>query len=364
MKPALGTVVATIATLGAALSVTPSAEAHEVGLSRGDYVVEGARLRVEVAFARKELISLVAGLDGDHDGLLTDRELAAGRDSIEGALVGRIKVTGDGAPCAGKLDRASLTEQDGVLVRAAYTCGARPKLLKVDLAFLDDLAFGHRHLAHTVAEEAVKDQVLSQRLTTFAIDLPPSARRPEDDAGLRAPEADGFRRGVRHALVTWQGALFLLAVLVTCSVRRTMLVAAGAYGVALAFGFALGAGGAFLPSPRAIAIATALSLVYAGLEAWRAGDAGARFWATVPFGVVYGLGYATASGGDPGTTARFAAGAALGVLASGSALLVLATAAQRAQGSPTSQRWKARGASALGLAVAAAGVLDLMLGRS
>jgi hypothetical protein len=137
-----------------------------------------------------------------------------------------------------------------------------------------------------------------------------------------------------------------------------MLKAAGAYGVALAFGFALGAGGAFLPSPRAIAALTALSLVYAGLEAWRSRDAEAGFWVTVPFGVVHGLGHATASGRDPGAIARFAAGAALGMLLSGSALVVLALLAVGVRSSP---RWKLRGASALGLAIATAGVLDLVL---
>jgi hypothetical protein len=280
MKPALGTIAALLATFvvivvsfGATFGAARRAEAHEVGLSRGGYIVDGARVRVQVAFARKELISLVAGLDGDHDGLLTDDELVAGRGSIEGALVGRIKVTGDAAPCRGRLEGASLTEQDGALVSAAYTCGARPKLLKVELAFLDDLAFGHRHLAHVVAGEAVMDQILSQRLPTFAIDLPPSAERPESEAAWGEAGVQGFRRGVRHALVAWQGALFLLAVLVTCSGRRTMLVAAGAYGAALALGFALGAGGALLPSPRALAALTALSLVYAGLEAWRSRDA-------------------------------------------------------------------------------------------
>jgi hypothetical protein len=350
---------ATLAALGAAALCTTGAGAHEVGLSRGEYVVEGATVEAQVVFARKELIALVAGLDADHDGALTSAEIGAGRDAIEGALVARIKVNGDGAACPGTLDRVELTEQDGVAVRAVYRCAERPRRLGVELAFLDDLSFGHRHLARVSAGSAAADRVLSQRNPSVALDVP-AETSPRPARGDRRSAAPPLRRGALRVLTRHEGPAFLLALLASCSSRRAAIAAAAAFVAAVAVGLDLGALGLFAPSPRVVEAALALSLVYVGLETLGSPDGRRRFRVAVPFGVVHGLGCAAAfdAGGAPGELAAFGAGVALGLLVV-IAALVPATLWARRQ-----PAFQARGLPVLGAVIAAAGVIGLAIGRT
>jgi hypothetical protein len=347
--------IAAGAALAAGALVTARAGAHEVGLSRGDYAVSGTEVRAELIFARKELIGLVAGLDADHDGVLTNGEIDAARGAIEGALVGRVKVQGDGAPCPGTLTAAGLAEQDGVGVRAVYRCAARPRQVTVTLAFLDDLAFGHRHLVRASAGPGVPsiDLVLSQRSPTLSLDLPPEAAAP-------APSPP-FQRGAIHVLTHLGTPLFLVALLASCSTRRAGLLASGAFALAVVVGLAAGALGVFVPSPRAVAAAVALSLVYAGLDALRApGPAGerSRWPVALPFGVVHGLGCAAALGG-PQAAARllaFGAGVVLAIAGVAAALHGIRSLAVAAR--------LGRGRAAVGVAVAAVGVVAFFTGRA
>jgi hydrogenase/urease accessory protein HupE len=287
----------------ASLTAVATARAHEVGLSRGEYVVDGDQLEAEVIFARKELIGLVAGLDANHDGALTQVEIDASRDAIAGAVVGRFKVDADGAPCSGSLDRAGLVEQDGVAVRAVYRCPAQPRKLGVALTFFDDVPFGHRHLAHAMAGKVVVDRVLSQRSPSFSIDVPPDAsrapsREPTTSAsGAAAPSSAGspFVRGGSHALLFWQGPLVLLGAMATAVGRRSALVAAAVYVASVVLGFAIALRG-FVPSPSALAIATSLSLVFVGVDAARPAARDPRGVIAASFGAVHGIAHASALG--------------------------------------------------------------------
>jgi hypothetical protein len=178
-----------------------------VGLSRGEYALRGAVLGLEISFARRELAGLVAGLDADHDGAVTREELDRGRESIQGAIVGRIRVKGDGAPCPGSLAGAELVEQDGALLRAEFRCAKRPSKLAIEIGFMDDLPFGHRHVAHAVTGAAPPDAgarpsvdaVLSQRSPSFEI---PVAEGGEIDAPKAAPPGKFayFVMGIEHIL--------------------------------------------------------------------------------------------------------------------------------------------------------------------
>lgn len=316
--------------------------AHEVGLSRGDFSADGAAVRAEVAFARKELASLVAGLDANHDGAFTVEELDAGRDAIQGAVVGRITITGDGAPCAGKLERVDLSEQDGVAVRALYRCPRRPREASVTLTFIQDLPFGHRHLARAFTAVGPLDLVLSQRSPTFSFALPPDARagRPTSD---RSPGALG--RAV--AASGWPVPVFLVGLLARSPNRRAAFLTALAFAVALLGGLLGSRLGLFTPSPRAVAAAVALSLAYVGVDNLAGGEP--RPWIAMPFGVVHGLAAAALLRALEAPPLPFA----LGTLA---ALAVLVPAIVPAV------RWlgaRARGVTMVSAAVALAGLAGL-----
>jgi hypothetical protein len=304
-------------------------------------------VRAEIIFARKELASLVAGLDADHDGALTQAEIDAGRDSIQGATVGRIKVTGDGAPCAGTLAGVELTEQDGVLVRSRHRCGKRPQQATVTLALLEDLSFGHRHLARAHSAAGPIDLVLQQRLPSVTFSLPPDTA-PAAAAGASAISL--FRRGALHVATAWPLPVFLLGLLARSASRRAAVLAAGAFALALAVGLVLATAGLFLPSPHAIALAVAASLAYVGVDNLSREERGP--WIALPFGLVHGFGGAVAfrvSGAPPGALAGFAAGALLAVAAFATAIV-------------PAVRWAGgRVTLALSALVAAAGVAALAL---
>ena len=338
----------------AALLSASSADAHEVGLSRGDYMADGAAVRAELTFARKEIASLVAGLDVDRDGTLTEAELLASRDAIQGALVGRVKVVGDGAPCPGELDRVDLAEQDGVVVRASYRCAKRPTEARVTLALLDDLPFGHRHLARAIQADGPLDLVLSQRVPSFSF-KPPYAPAAPQQAGV----AKLARLGATHVATAWTLPAFLLALLVRCEARRAAVFVSIAFACSLLLGLVASAMGAFTPSPRAIAIAIAVSLVYAGADglvaradresAHRDRADRAFAWTAFAFGFAHGLGCAAAFrvAVEPATGAHM-----IGAFAIGALLIVAALSAALV---PVAHRARARG-SIVSVAVLALGI--------
>ncbi|MFT3773339.1 MAG: HupE/UreJ family protein [Minicystis sp.] len=344
-----GVGLASIVALALVIAPAP-ARAHEVGLSRGDFTADGNGVRADVAFARKELASLVAGLDENHDGQLTQAELDAGRDSIQGAIVGRIKVTGDGLACTGKLDRVELADQDGVAIRALYRCPQRPKEASIKLALIEDLPFGHRHLARAFAATGPLDLVLSQRVPSFSFTLP-----AETSAPATAPSTPAlFAGGAKHAATAWPLPVFLIGLLARSTHVRGALASAGAFVAALLAGLVIAAVGLFTPSPQAVTIAVALSLAYVGVDNFAGGER--KPWIALPFGVVHGLGCAVALRGlaaPPGGLAPFAGGVLAVALAFCAAIVpVVLWISKR-------PAFKARGVGALSAVVLAAGLVGL-----
>lgn len=331
--------------LSAAAVLCPApARAHEVGLSRGEYAAEGPAVRAEVAFARKELIGLVAGLDRDHDGALSQAEIDAGRDSIEGAIVGRIKVSGGGAACPGELSGAALADQDGALIKAVYRCPRRPAEVSVTLGFMADLPFGHRHLGRARAAAGTLDFVLSQRNPTFVFPLPPPA---PGEATLDIGRGALFQTGILHAARSWPIPVFLLGILLPAAGRTRALGTFAAFAAAFAAGLALAAHGIFAPGPRAAAAAIAASLVYAGADDLAGGDH--RPWTAAPLGAAHGMGAAAALAalGSTGGVVMFG----LGALAAAAAMAVLIA--------PAARRLRGRARAAAAAIVAAAGIAGL-----
>jgi hypothetical protein len=347
---------ASLAAALAALGLAARAEAHEVGLSRGDYVVEGAVVRAQVIFARKEMIGLVAGLDADHDGALTPAEVDASRGAIDGAIVGRIKVTGDGAACPGALEGAELTEQDGIAVRARFRCATRPRKIEIALSLLDDLTFGHRHLARGVVGPTSLDFVLSQRSPSLSLDVPPGPAEPPPEAPAAAPSP--FWAGARRVARGYEAPVFLLGLLAASPRARAMALAAAAFAAAVACGIALSTLGLFAPAARVVAPAAALSLVYLGLDGLVAPEGRARVAAAIPFGLVHGFVAAEALralDAPRPALAGFVLGA-VAVLAAAAALL--APIVLRARQAPW---FAARGARVIAASMAALGLVGLAL---
>lgn len=270
------------------------ARAHEVGLSRGVYTVDGAALTAELIFARGELRTLVPGLDVDGDGALTDAELAAGRSLLQSGVVDRVVVRAE-EPCPGALEQARLVEEDGATVTARYTCPAPPRRLSLALELIAGTRPGHRHLAQVVRagagpEDSLADLVLRRGQPRLALELAPGA------APSTAPAGAYFVLGVEHILIGIDHLAFLLGLVVVGGRWRSLLAVVTAFTLGHSLSLALATLQIWTPSGAWIEPAIAASIAYVGAENFFVRDAAGRWRVTLPFGFVHGFGFAGALG--------------------------------------------------------------------
>ncbi len=264
-----------------------SAHAHAVGLSRGEYRVDGSRLRAELAFARPDIESAVPALDVDRDGSLSVEEVAAGGPVLGATIIRKLDVRGQAGPCKGSLEHAALIEQDGLAIRASFECGVAGPL-SVRAGLLDSLPLGHRHLAAIIEPDGRVERVVLYEA------------QPEFQAGGVGTTASTgitvalFRLGIEHILTGYDHLVFLLGLILVGGRIRSLLVVVTAFTLAHSVTLALAALGVWAPSPSMIEPAIALSIAYVGVENWFVRDAERRWLITFPFGLVHGFGFAGA----------------------------------------------------------------------
>jgi hydrogenase/urease accessory protein HupE len=291
-----------------ALLAAPAA-AHAVGLSRGEYVLAGPMVTAELVFSRRELAGVVDGLDADADGAVDAAELERGKAALTRAIVDRIDVEGGGARCPGTLDDARLAEEDGLVVHATFRCASPPEKVTVDLAVLEDLPFGHRHLARAVSAGAAIAPVLFRSHRSFEILAGPlaGARGSEGPGAAPAgaappgppPAQDSgklalFLMGVQHILTGYDHLVFLLGLVLVGGRVRSLVTVVTAFTVAHSMTLAVAVLGVWSPSPRIVEPAIALSIAYVGVENFFVEDAHRRWRITFPFGLIHGFGFAGA----------------------------------------------------------------------
>ncbi len=343
------------------LTLCAAANAHEVGLSRGEYAVEGDALVVKLAFARREIAANVAGVDANGDGEVDPAEIDASKDKLKAALVDRLAVTSDGA-CAGELEAARTAENDGLFVQARYRCPVGLGAIRAEHLFLDDLAFGHRHIARLPSGESL---VLSRATREIVV---PRAGDPGGAAAAATTTKSTslgtmIRMGVEHILVGYDHLMFLFGLVLVGGRWRSLALAITAFTVGHSITLALAALGVWAPSPRIVEPAIALSIAYVGVENYYVKDAEKRWRITAPFGLVHGFGFAgalqeisLAKSEIPRALLGFNLGVELGQLAVMAVVLPLVFHARK-------KEWfRARGVQGLSGAIAIAGAL-LFLSR-
>lgn len=275
------------------LALPRTAWAHAVGLSNGEYRSKGDSVLVSFAFARAEASKLCPGLDEDHDGALTETELARGLPELDQRLVRSVLVQAGSEACPGRLVSAKLTEEDGISVDAAYTC-ASPAPRRVVFAVLTSLPKGHRHLARQLRDGAPPhDDLLSEGHDTFPL--------VSEGAGSSTKESKEsgsffgfFRLGLEHILTGYDHLVFLFGLVLVRGKLRSYLAVVTAFTVAHSITLGLAVLGLVNPSARFIEPAIALSIAYVGIENFLVQDAARRWRITFPFGLLHGFGFAGA----------------------------------------------------------------------
>jgi hypothetical protein len=340
-----------LAALGLAAVQRP-AHAHAVGVSSGEYRLDGNVVYGDLGMADRELARWLPALDGNHDGGIDADEIAAGRDAVGRALAAGLVVTADGAPCPGGLDRAWVSEGDGgAIFQVRFTCPAAPARLTLAMPLLDALAPGHRHMARLFRAGKPEVQVLDR-----------AHARWTPGAGVRGGSALGMawsmlKLGVEHILTGWDHLIFLLGLILVGGRLRALLGVVTAFTLAHSITLALAALSILAPSARFVEPAIALSIAYVGVENLFVEDARRRWRITFPFGLLHGFGFAGAlreislpQGQVPIALVAFNLGVEVGQLAVLSVALPLTLALRDA-------RWFGdRGAKAVSVAIAVAGV--------
>ena len=103
-------VLAVAALALAALAPERRAHAHAVGVSSGEYRLDGRVVYGDLGMADRELARLLPAIDTNHDGAIDADEMTAGHDAVARALVDGLTLQSDGGDCPGSLDRAWVLE--------------------------------------------------------------------------------------------------------------------------------------------------------------------------------------------------------------------------------------------------------------
>jgi hypothetical protein len=275
--------------------------AHTPGLSSGVYFAEQKSLDAKLSFSRRELLGICKGLDADHDLELTQAELTNTPDCLD--LGHLLRVTADDAPCTSTPYDSTLTESDGVIMRAFYTCPARPDHFTVTLGFLHELPVDHRHVVRAEGN-APFDRSFGAKDTSFTLS-PPAERAATMEAGAApaAPAAHAppsfFLMGVFHILRGFDHLIFVFGLLLargglSRATARPLFFAVTAFSVGHSISLALAVTGVATPGARWVEPLIAVSIAAIGVENLLLPNARRRWRITLPFGFVHGFGFAEA----------------------------------------------------------------------
>lgn len=233
------------------------AAAHKVGLSRGEYRVDGKTVSGQVAVATKE----------------ADAE----------KFFGGIAVSIDGKPCPGTLIGHKPVENDGVEFLAHWICPHSPGKVAFQLAVFGALAPGHRHVASVTVDGQVYDVVLSETNNSFTV-----GEVHEGTFG------ELFVVGIEHIVFGWDHVIFVLALFLVIGSLKSYAIMITAFTVAHSVTLGLAVLGVWAPSGDLIEPIIALSIAWVGVENFIIKNTDRRWILTALFGLIHGFGFAGA----------------------------------------------------------------------
>lgn len=274
------------------------AQAHQAGLSRGEYRLDGAMFTAEIIFARGEVALLARDLDEDGDGSVSAAEVQKARKTLNKTLTPKLVVKAGNEVCQGSLDDAFLVEEDGLSVRMVYLCPTPPASVHMRFDVLDVLAFGHRHIARAESGAVIVEEVFFGTKRDWELSpaaSPASGTRGDKPAATQSIGAY-FLMGIEHILLGYDHLVFLLGLVLVGGRWKSLLLVITAFTLAHSLTLGLAVLDVWAPSPRIVEPLIALSVAYVGVENQFVKDAEKRWRITFPFGLIHGFGFAGALG--------------------------------------------------------------------
>lgn len=257
------------------LVLTTSAFAHDPGLSSAEVTIGGPDVRARLTFSETDIAAIAAG--GNLDDVA---ERAALVDTGEGPRMPvHAEARREGNNVAFDLTFSSPTDKRSITFRSAL---------------LFELRFGHRQefVVHDLRGAEVMRSLLSQRDDSVIISLSSAAGATNRSARF----VDFLLLGIRHILTGYDHLLFLFGLLIVTRAPRSALLLITCFTAAHSVTLALATFGLVELPSRFVEATIAASIVYVGIENIIRSDTVLRWrWAlTLAFGLIHGLGFATA----------------------------------------------------------------------
>ena len=290
---------------GLALFLVGRIFAHDPGLSSANISRADQRLQVTLTFAWSDL-SMV-GPEGRDGASASDAPLPPdvfGREWTN-AAAGFVKVFAEGElpPAGSPTFSRSATEAADVVIRFEWP-QVTPGPLRVEFPVISDLPFGHRMLL-TIGDETEPAAMLRARLavwhlsttTVSSVTLQSVAQTTATTAPEGVKWTSFLLLGIEHILMGFDHLCFLLALLLVAVGLRDVVALVTTFTVAHSLTLAAAATGYVSLSPSLVEPLIAASIVYIGIENLVLRRQPRHRLALVfGFGLIHGLGFATALG--------------------------------------------------------------------
>jgi hydrogenase/urease accessory protein HupE len=260
-----------VVTIAMAFGAATIVLAHDPGLSALDVQVEGQQTAA--------VLSLSAA----------DAALIGGAERTGRLALDSIELQTDGRPVAGGVAQIWIDENRGVHARLVYQSSTATRLT-VRSSIPVRLPPGHRQLLSIRSQDGrvIAQRMLDARLTEVTANVAASSA----NAGSTAVRFIAL--GVAHILTGYDHLLFLAAVLVVIQRWRDVIHTITAFTVAHSITLALATFSLVDVPGRIVEPLIAASIVYVGVENLVRTVDGSRWKVTFGFGLIHGLGFATA----------------------------------------------------------------------
>jgi hydrogenase/urease accessory protein HupE len=278
-----------VAVIGGALvlgaSVAP-ARAHDPGLSAMTLERHHGRVSAHLVVARREIEPLAA-MDTDGNGAVSPNELAVARPRLHALGIAAVVVESDGGARHSDSVAIELDESDALHVRLTFPVPQGGAGL-VSVPLIHRLALGHRQYVRVrdTAGTLLAEHVLHADSPSFTVSA---------GAAPRTGDARGFfLLGVEHIATGYDHLLFLLALLIAGPGLRVAAAIITSFTVAHSVTLGLATLDLVRLAPAVVEPLIAASVLFVGIENLRARPLAPRWMTTFGFGLVHGLGFATA----------------------------------------------------------------------
>jgi len=269
---------------------TASAFAHDPGLSAAEVKLEGNKAVARLTFARDE-IAMIAPMDADRDGRITQPEFDAARARLESLAKESFAISVAGEAASPASVAVSLDESGAIHFDLEYPLPQGSRLTLSSL-LIDKLRLGHRQFL-TLRDE--RGSALSQRMldatnNSFELDLAAlhiSRARPHAFWGF-------LLLGVEHILLGFDHLAFLFALLIAGGTLREAAKIITSFTIAHSITLALATLEVIVIPASVVEPLIAVSIIYVGLENIFRREIKRRWLLTFAFGLIHGFGFASA----------------------------------------------------------------------